>query len=198
MSTRSREMLTQYLDACRQISVDPRHALTPQKLICLNLRSTDQGALFETVFKNVPDEDLYVDWKQVPGVYKYVSDSAFWIHLLSRYFVVLTPGNAENVVGVQSQLLKSLMSHMDAASLNCGWETTVRTMLLINIDRTRSLHTIDLFLGEKLKRKVYSNCMQLLSAMADTRYTPQEYASAMQWVLRECLSLQKETLLADL
>eukprot|EP00961_Rhodomonas_salina_P162012 2182384-Rhodomonas_salina.1 len=91
-----------------------------------------------------------------------------------------------------------MMTHMTTVGLNVDWANSIRALLLMNIDSTEGVYTIDLFMGKLLNKKNYTNSLRLLSLMADTRYTPEEYAATMWWVLLECMTVDTQLLHGDI
>jgi hypothetical protein len=198
--THSLTMLQQFLDACRHVSIDPRDELAPAKLLALNLRGTDRVWLFQTVFHDVTDErKLYVDWAKVPDMHRYVNSAGFWIQLLSKYCEVATPVSTDAVFSsATTQLLRTLLRRMGDAGLKTDWGHVVRVFVLMNIERVQSVHTVELYMNEAMRTPVQQNCMRLLSSMADVRYTPEEFAATMHWVIRRSLVVKTAALHADI
>ena len=52
----------------------------------------------------------------------------------------------------------------------------------------QSLYIIDLFIGKLFDRPVYNNCMRLLASMADRRFSSDEFADSVRFVLRQCVT----------
>lgn len=178
--------------------MDAKHEYSAQKLLCCNLRCTDQRLLFQDMFVDLDDEARYLDWAKVNGMYKFISDTGFWVNFLSKYVNVVTPPNLDQLLSTKLRLVRTLMDLMNKNDLSCGWDTTIKTLILINIERVQGLYTVDLFLGKILHKNVQNNCMRMMSLMADSRFTPEEYTSTMTWVIRQGISIDKEALWGDI
>lgn len=186
-------IVNQYIDFCKHLAIESTEHSSVLKLICSNLRSTDKRELFRVVFKGLDEDACFLDWGKVPVVSRMASNASFWVHVCSRYLVFPETRNRK----FDSLLVSTLERNLSDAQINVGWPDVARILLLMNIDCIQGLYSVNLFLNSRFSSKMNTQCMKLMSLMADSRFTFEDHANAMHWVLTQCCVPSTDTLRGD-
>lgn len=187
-------IVTEYLKCCKHLSIGRIETLSVLKLLTTNLRSTDVKALFAEVFSGLPEgETVFLDWSKVGTCRKMTNNATFWVHLISRYLDFTDCQKP----AYNSVVLAQLGRNLSSVGIVLSWADTLRVFLLTNIASIESLYAINLFLSTRFHVAMDTQCMKLMSVMADCRYTVEEYTQTMNWVLFKCCAVQKDVLLED-
>ena len=186
-------IVNQYIDYCKQLSVESTEHSSVIKLICSNLRSTDKKELFKIVFKDVEDDACFLDWGKVPLVSRMASNASFWLHIFDRYLDFPETKNTK----FDSLLVSTLEKNLSDSHINLEWPDVARILLLMNVDCIQGLYSVNLFLNSRFSSNMNTQCMKLMSLMADSRFTFEDHANTMHWVLMKCCIPSTDTLRAD-
>lgn len=191
-------MTQQYMDVCRILSTDCRDIISIKKLLCINLRTTDQSNLYTKVFEDIPSDTLFLDWNKVGSTYKAMASSEFWIYILERLCVMDYSTKNKALDDTKPVMLKTFQDHMKKCALPVDLKTVVFTFILVNIARVEGAHIIDIFLSKQCVKNAGTRCMQLMATMADNRFTHEEYIETMKWVLHEYVNINDQILRSDI
>lgn len=176
------------IDTGRHVSVDMRTGDSVCHLICLSLRTNKTRELFETVFGT----DVFVDWAKVSSLRKHANTSALWVDVLTTLCDITVPPKTDAAIATLSRPLHVLMCTLVKEGLTIDWPNVIRVFLLMNIDGLTSLYTLDMFLSKLLGRDVNKECMRVLASLADQRTSDEEFASTVNFTLRQCVRLKTE------
>lgn len=191
----SLRLVKQFYECCRHLALNPESPYAIRKLLVLNMRCNTgkTKSFYEKVMEHLDEEELFVDYGKLVATYRYLENSQFWIHMLQKFCSIQT--TQKNIAQRKCNLLLLLNDCMVKHKISISWENTLRFFLLINIERMPSLSVSKMFLSGLLQTDRDKECSELVAAIADFRYTDEEYLETVQFVVNECLQEDTESLL---
>ncbi len=125
------------------------------------------------LYKHVQHPSMY---KHVHDLYKHVQHVVFRVDMLSNYCNIVVPPNADAAIASHVRQLEDLIS----PNARC-------VFVLMNIELTERLYSIQHFLCRLFDWPVHSNCMRLLASMADWRLSRDEDVTMEHTTLLWCV-----------
>lgn len=162
------------------MGVDNMKALT-LKLVTLSMKYVDRKSLWTNLFK----ED-YVHWDLVERhATNVVGDATVWLSLLQYLSwpdMCRSEGEISSI-GPLSGMKKNLRECFLDPGGDQGWNMACGCFILCNVKGLPSLNLVELLTCQCFKRNTKLHCMDLLSRIADSPFTPEKVEEALCFIL---------------
>ena len=183
----------QYIQTCRNISVDFNLTTSVIPFLLANLKSVSHEEVLGTVFREMDHEPPFVDWAWVrenitkPNTNS-LGDTSCWLTFMRHiHFSDEIETETERLLCFHTfkSLLRSV-GFVDKEEI--GIKDMIKVYLLLNIVGLTGHHAMERYLAEVLGGNIRTRCLQFAAKLGDQRYSTEDYNEAAVSVL-SCITI---------
>lgn len=189
----SNKVTGQYIQTCRNISVDFNQTTSVIPFLIANMKSIQHEQVHETVFKEMECEPPFIDWAWVrenivkPNANS-LGDTSCWLTFMRNiHFNDEIQTETERLICFHTfkSLLRSV-GFVDKEEI--AIKDMIKIYLLLNTVGLTGYHAMERYLSEVLGGNIRTRCLQFTAKLGDQRYTTEDYNEAAVSVL-SCITI---------
>lgn len=180
-------LIQSYVRFCRDAAIDPRDVNSLKKAMVVCLRSVNKQRCYEICFPGNP----FIHWEfiQKHSSKNFLGDSAVWNEIM-QFIVFEGLELHEKEIASKYQSFKAFREALDQSSFLLTYPDAAKLFLLNNVTGLTGRYITQLFAAKLVKRELDQKTLDLMSRLADYRFSEDAYTNALGWIMQEAIVTQ--------